>query len=169
MIQCYIESTKYLPILHLYNGLTIECKASSPHEKRCNIPHFWTLSYTFSCGPRHIPTPSPLKNYCVREITNKKLNFFTKGLKVSFNSLQKFWRHITCIHLKYAYCRKKCTFGAFFKIVKIYLRLNRLVSIKLTKISQIDPKLNFNVFHILNHDYISKIEKIFDGTTPPQK
>ena len=37
----------------------------------------------------------------------------------------------------------------------------------LTKILQIDPKLTFNVFHILNHVRISKIEKIFDGTDPP--
>ena len=39
----------------------------------------------------------------------------------------------------------------------------------LTKILQIDPKLTFDVFHILNHVRISKIEKIFDGTDPPQK
>ena len=42
----------------------------------------------------------------------------------------------------------------------------------LTKILQIDPKLTFNVFHILNHVRISKIEKIFDGTDyrpPTQK
>ena len=29
----------------------------------------------------------------------------------------------------------------------------------LTKTLQIDPKLTFNVFHILDHDHISKIEK----------
>jgi len=34
----------------------------------------------------------------------------------------------------------------------------------LTKIFQIDPKLTCDVFHILKHDHISKIEKIFDGT-----
>ena len=40
----------------------------------------------------------------------------------------------------------------------------------LTKILQIDQKLTFNVFHILNQYRISKIEKIFDGTDPaPQK
>ena len=39
----------------------------------------------------------------------------------------------------------------------------------LTKIFQINTKLAFNVFHILNHDHIFKIEKIFDGTDPPQK
>ena len=37
----------------------------------------------------------------------------------------------------------------------------------LTKILQIDQKLTFNVFHILNQDRISKIEKISDGTDPP--
>ena len=39
----------------------------------------------------------------------------------------------------------------------------------LTKILQIDQKLTFNVFHILNQYRISKIEKIFDGTDPRQK
>ena len=39
----------------------------------------------------------------------------------------------------------------------------------LTEISQINPKLTFNVFHILNHGRISKIEKIFDGPDPPPK
>ena len=38
----------------------------------------------------------------------------------------------------------------------------------LTKILQIRPKLTFNVFHILNHDYMSKIErKYLYGTNPP--
>ena len=39
----------------------------------------------------------------------------------------------------------------------------------LTKIFQIDPKLTFNVFHILNHGRISKMGKIFDGTEAPQE
>ena len=40
----------------------------------------------------------------------------------------------------------------------------------LTKILKIDPKLTFDVFHILNHVRISKIKKkIFDGTDPPKK
>ena len=39
----------------------------------------------------------------------------------------------------------------------------------LTKILQIDQKITFNVFHILNQVRISKIEKIFDRTDPPQK
>ena len=34
---------------------------------------------------------------------------------------------------------------------------------------QIDQKLTFNVFHILNKCRISKIEKISDGTDHPQK
>ena len=37
----------------------------------------------------------------------------------------------------------------------------------LTKIFQIDQKLAFNVFHILNRGRISKIEKILDGADPP--
>ena len=40
---------------------------------------------------------------------------------------------------------------------------------ELTKVLQIDQKLTFNVFHILNQGRISKIEKISDGTDPPPK
>ena len=36
----------------------------------------------------------------------------------------------------------------------------------LTKILQIDQKLTFNVFHILNQGRIFKIKKISDGTDP---
>ena len=39
----------------------------------------------------------------------------------------------------------------------------------LTKILQIDPKLTFNVFHILNHVRISKIEKNIWWYRPPPK
>ena len=39
----------------------------------------------------------------------------------------------------------------------------------LTNLQQIDQKLTFDVFDILNQDRISKIENIFDGTDPPQK
>ena len=39
----------------------------------------------------------------------------------------------------------------------------------LTEILQIDQKLIFNFFHILNQCRISKIEKISDGTDPPPK
>ena len=37
---------------------------------------------------------------------------------------------------------------------------------ELTKLFQTDPKLTLYVFHISNHDRISKIEKIFDGSEP---
>ena len=43
------------------------------------------------------------------------------------------------------------------------------VSQVLTKILQIDPKLNFDVFHIWKHGRISKIEKTFDDTDPPKR
>ena len=39
----------------------------------------------------------------------------------------------------------------------------------LTKILQIDQKLTFNVFHILNQSRISKIKKYLMGQTPPKK
>ena len=31
-------------------------------------------------GPRHTPNPSPLRNFCVQKITNKKLMFFSEKL-----------------------------------------------------------------------------------------
>ena len=39
----------------------------------------------------------------------------------------------------------------------------------LTKTFQINQKLTFNIFHILNRGRISKIEKISDGADPPKK
>ena len=61
---------------------------------------------------------------------------------------------------------KKYTFYDFSKILEFDLPLNQPV---LTKIFQIDPKLTFNVFHILNHDHISKIEKNIWWNKPPSK
>ena len=62
---------------------------------------------------------------------------------------------------------KKCIFEDFSKILEFDLPLNQPV---LTKIFQIDLKLTFNVFHILNHDHISKIENyIWWYRTPPKK
>ena len=39
----------------------------------------------------------------------------------------------------------------------------------LTKLFQIDPKLTFDVFHILNDGRISKIEKNIRWSRPPRK
>ena len=39
----------------------------------------------------------------------------------------------------------------------------------LTKLFQIDPKLTFDVFHILNDGRISKIEKNIRWSRPPPK
>ena len=49
--------------------------------------------------------------------------------------------------------------------------MNKQISVDqvLTKLFQIDSKLTFDVFHILNHGRISKIEKIFDGPDPSPK
>ena len=58
----------------------------------------------------------------------------------------------------------------FFQNPQISLLIKSIgVDQVLTKIFQIDPKLTFNNFHILNHGRISKIEKIIDGTDPPPK
>ena len=57
-----------------------------------------------------------------------------------------------------------------FGYLKISLALKSVaVDQVLTKISEMDPKLDFDVFHILNYGRISKIEKISDGKEPPQK
>ena len=52
-----------------------------------------------------------------------------------------------------------------FSFVVTYFGVDQV----LTKILQIDQKLTFNVFHILNQGRISKIEKILDGTDLPKK
>ena len=61
-----------------------------------------------------------------------------------------------------------------FLVIFRYLKISFVVKYfgvdqMLTKILQIDQKLTLNVFHMLNQDRISKIEKISDGTSPPQK
>ena len=61
-------------------------------------------------------------------------------------------------------------FWIIFRHLQIYFAVNVVgVDQVLTKILQIDQKLTFNVFHMLNQGRISKIEKISDGTDPPQK
>ena len=61
---------------------------------------------------------------------------------------------------------KRYIFYEFSKILEFYLSLDKWV---LTKIFQIQPKLTFDVFHILNHDHISKIEKTAWCYRPPPK
>ena len=61
----------------------------------------------------------------------------------------------------------------FFLVISQYLQISFAlkyfgVDQVLTKILQIDQKLTFNVFHILNQYRISKIEKISDDTDPPK-
>ena len=111
-----------------------------------------------------------LRTFCHHKVLIKNrshfLKTFTSTLKSSFNTFGKFSEHIThwkifqiLIH-KTLKIGKSTLFYEFSKIFEFYLPLNRLV---LTKIFRMDPKLTFNVFHILNHDHISKIEKIFDS------
>ena len=65
------------------------------------------------------------------------------------NQIRVFWKN-----------RKKCTFSKFFQNPQIsFIIKSTSADQVLTKIFQIDPKLTFNVFHILNHGRISKIEK----------
>ena len=72
--------------------------------------------------------------------------------------------------LKILYLRKSAFFTLFPNPQILFLIKLIGVDQVLTKIFQIDPKLTFNVFHILNHGRISKIEKkTFDGTNLPGK
>ena len=65
-------------------------------------------------------------------------------------------------------------FVHFFFVIFQYLQISFAIKFysvdqMLTKILQIDQKLTFNVFHILNQYRISKIETISGGTDPTQK
>ena len=61
------------------------------------------------------------------------------------------------------YLGKSALFTNFPKSSNLIASKNGVDQV-LAKIFQIDPKFTFNVFHILNHDHISKIEIIFDDT-----
>ena len=65
---------------------------------------------------------------------------------------------------------EKVHFLHFFQNPQISF-LNKLIDVDqvLTKIFQINPKLTFNNFHILNHSRISKIEKNIWWYRPPPK
>ena len=68
------------------------------------------------------------------------------------------------------YLRKSALILHFFQSLQISFLIKSIgVDQVLTKIFEINPKLTFNVFHILNHGCISKIEKIFDDTESPEK
>ena len=102
------------------------------------------------------------------------------SLKSSFNTFWNFSEHIThwkdfqiLIYktLKF-FSLEKVHFLRFFQNTRIWFATKSAsVDQVLTKIFQIDPKLTFNVFHILNHDHISKIEKYIwcYNPSPPQK
>ena len=65
---------------------------------------------------------------------------------------------------------EKVHFFHFFPNPQILFLIKSIgVDQVLTKIFQIDPKLTFNVFHILNHGRISKIEKNIWWYRTPQK
>ena len=100
------------------------------------------------------------------------------SLKSSFNTFWNFPEHIThwkdfqiLIYktLKF-FSLEKVHFLRFFQNTRIWFATKSAsVDQVLTKIFQIDPKLTFNVFHILNHDHISKIEKYIWWYRPPPK
>ena len=55
-----------------------------------------------------------------------------------------------------------------FGYLKISFASKSVVDQGLTQISQIDPKLDFDVFHILNYGRISKIKNVW-WPRPPKK
>ena len=98
-------------------------------------------------------------------------------LKLSFSTFGNFSEHIT--HLKYfqilIYKTLKMLKSTFFtnfpKSSNLFTFKSMGVDQVLSEMFQINPKLTFNVLHILNHDHISKIEKkyLMVQTRPPKK
>ena len=116
-------------------------------------------------GPRHAPNAFPLRNSCVQKITDKKLMFFSKKLCSHFKSIIQLVPELLRTHsplkirpdfdlkeFENFVSSKKCIFLHFFQNPQISFLIKSIgVDQVLTKIFQIDPKLTFNVFHILNH------------------
>ena len=114
-------------------------------------------------GPRHTPNTSTLRTFFLQKSTNKKLLTFSEKFyehfKIILQHLLKLYRtHLYLLKklpdfdlqdFENFISWKKCTFYEFPKIFEFYLPLNRRV---LTKIFQINSKLTFNVFDILNHE-----------------
>ena len=130
-------------------------------------------------GPRHTPNLLRLRKiwtcikldknffkivWIIRNYSSTPLKTFPNTLSIRKTSIFWFKKARKTFNLK------NVDFLHIFGNPRIWF-VNKWISVDqvLTKICQIDPKLIFNVFHILNHDRISKIEKIFDGPDPPPK
>ena len=110
-----------------------------------NIPHvisnFWNFSYDINAS-QTIYHEEDAQSWLKLHFENCKLN------SVNFIEKMRFFRNLQ------------------FSKLKILISSFEMIIILL----QIDQKLTFNVFHILNHGYISKIEKnIWWSRPPPQK
>ena len=146
----------------------------------------FTFHLSFDCGmlrKKNAPIFTEAHGICVPDkgsdmrISNFLKNFMST-LKSSFNTFWNFSEHIThwkdfqiLIYktLKF-FSLEKVHFLRFFQNTRIWFATKSAsVDQVLTKIFQIDPKLTFNVFHILNHDHISKIEKYIWWYRPPAK
>eukprot|EP00493_Phyllostaurus_siculus_P021908 UN22238 len=84
-------------------------------------------------GPRHTPNPSPLRNFCVQKITDKKFMIFSEKLRQHFKStiqlVPKLLRTHCSLKIRPDFevkefenfvFSKKCIFCTFSQILKFY-------------------------------------------------
>ena len=136
----------------------------------------------FVYGPRHTTNPSPLRIFWVQKITCRKLlNFLKSSLTIqnysspisetsertlSSGYTPRFWFKRVGKFL----ISKIMHFLAIFRYLQISFTIkSSSVDQVLTKILQIDQKLTFDTFHILNQGRISKIEKRYLMVQTPPK
>ena len=137
----WFYTARDIPQIFFFLG-NFECKKSL--IKNCKF--FWKISLT-------------MQNYSspISETSEKTL---------SIENTHRFWFKRVGKFL----ISENMHFLAIFRYLQISFAVKSSgVDQVLTKILQIDQKLTFNVFHILNQVRISKIEKISDGTDPPPK
>ena len=153
--------------------------SDSATQKNFLIPDFRFFSKDLFV-PRNTPNPSTLRTFCHQKSASKKLLTFSEKFYEHFKIiLQHLWKlfgthyplkNFQILIYKTLTELEKVHFLRIFQNPQIsFASKSTGVDQVLTKIFQIDPNLTFNVFHILNQDHISKIEKIFDGTEPPPK
>ena len=121
-------------------------------------------------GPRHTPNPSTLRTFFLQKSTDKKFFQFSEKFYEFFQSilqhLGNFSENITnrkklpdfdLQEFENLYTLEKVQFLRISQTLECYFPFKSIgIDQVLTKIFQIDPKLTFNVFYILNHGYIPK-------------
>ena len=154
----------WLSCLHLY-GLKYKLFTGFCACKGNSI--FWKGK-----SARHIPRILLLLGRFVNEKSTKFnknswhfLKNFMSTLKSSFNTFGNFsenithWKNFQILIYKTLKIGKSTVLINFSRSSILFASKLTGVDQVLTKTFQIDPKLTFNIFHILNHGSISKIER----------